>query len=413
MANLIHSSGYKPRIFPIQGDVDDAEIDRVQSIDPTVTTNREEVNEVGRDEPVGYSKTSPEVSYSLTALEHGSLEFWQKLANTSVKGNIGQDEIDLNDFKNSYFDICGYLEDDNETVVGTALYQSLRTNGFSLNISEPQARIERTFDLVGERAKILQGDNKYYIYVKHTAGSASDDEIDLSARTPAEDPNNSGVYMLRVVRVRSGETTELESTDYSYNDGTEILTINSIQSGDVIKVYYSSATAPATTFTKNDTDPATILGDSVSIYLYVPASGKPGSTDYVYRLQSVSIDVSFDREDLREIGNKNVVQRGITDKTVTVTLGRMVEDFTIEEILNDKAEDFGILDVNDFSDEIALIIKIYSDNDKGTFKYGFKATGLTPTDVGLGVSVNEYLGADTTLEGNTLIISADTSKIGI
>jgi len=411
---LIHSSGYKPRIFPINGDVAPAEIDRAQSIDPTVALNREEVNEIGRQDSVGYNQTSPTVTYRLTQYEYGSIEFWQKLVNTSTKGNIGEDEIALSDFKTPYFDLCGYLEDDDGTFKGTVQYPSLRTAGFSVSISDPQAIIERSFDFVGESAKVWQGTNKYFIYNRHEVGSGSDNEIDLSAKAPAENPNESGKYIERVVRVRSGVSSELTSgTDYSYSNSTKILTITSVQSGDVIKTYYTSATAPDVIFTENDTDVPALLGDSVSIYLYVPGSGKPTSSDYIYRLQSVTVDVSFDREDIREIGNKDVVARGVTNNTVTVTLGRILEELTIEEVLAGQSADFGLIDVEEFSDDITLIVKVFSDNTKNTFKYGFKATGLTPNEIRLGQTVQEYATMDDTLEGENLIISADTSKIGI
>jgi len=411
---LIHSSGYKPRIFPINGDVTPSEIDRAQSIDPTVALNREEINEIGRENAVGYNQTSPTVTYRLTQYEYASIEFWQKIVNTASKGEVGQDEITLSDFKTPYFDIVGYLEDDDGTFKGTVQYPSLRTAGFSVTISDPQAVIERSFDFVGESAKIWQGDNKYFIYNRHEAQSGSDDEIDLSTKAPAENPNESGKYIERVVRVRSSVSTELEvTTDYTYDNGTKTLTILSIQSGDVIKTYYTSATAPDTIFTENDTDIPALLGDSVSIYLYIPASGKPGSSDYIYRLQSVTLDVAFDREDIREIGNKEVVARGVTNNTVTVTLGRILEEFTIEEIMAGQDPDYGLIDIEEFSDDVALIIKVFSDNTKSTFKYGFKATGLTTNEFRLGQTVQEYATSDDTLEGENLIITADSSKLGI
>ncbi len=272
--------------------------------------------------------------------------------------------------------------------------------------------IERGFDFVGESAIILKCDNKYLIVNRHEAGSGGDNVIDLSAKAPAEDPDNAGKYMFRVVRISSGVTTELvEGTDYSYSDGSKELTITSISTGDVIKSYYSSATAPDTQFTLNDADPAGLVGDSVSIYLYIPASGKPGASDYIYRLQSVTLDVTFDREDVREIGNKDVVQRGVRTSTVTATLGRILEDFTVEEVL--RGESTCKIDVEKLSDEISLIIKIFDDNTKGTFKYGFKASGLTPTEIRGGAGVNEYVRKDATLEGEELIISADSSIIGV
>jgi len=409
---MIHSSYYRPRIFPIKGDTADAEIDRAQAIDPTISLNREKVEEIGRDGIVGYLKKSPTIGYRLTQLEYGNVEFWQKLVNSSTLGANGETGITLSDFKTPYFDVCAYLTDDDGTFRGTALYPGLRCSGFSLTIGDPQDMIERSFDFVGENAKILKDDNKYYIYGRHEAGSGGDDEIDLSAKAPVENPENAGTYMFRVVRVRAGVTTELtRTTDYSYDDGTKVLTITSIQASDVIKYWYSSGTAPDTQFTLNDSDVAGIVGDSVSIYLYIPGSGSPSSSDYIYRLQNVTLDVRFDREDIREIGNREIVARGVRNNTVTVTLGRILEQFTIEDVL--RGSDLGVIDVQNLSDEVALIIKIYDENTKSSFKYGFKATGLTPTELRGGASINEYVRQDNSLEGEDLTISADTSVIGL
>jgi hypothetical protein len=407
---MIHSSYYKPRVFPFNGDVADAEIDRAQAIDPTVSLNREKIEEIGNPNIVGYIKKTPTIGYRLTQLEYGSMEFWRKLTNKADSVLT----LDLDDFKTSTFDICAYLTDDDGTFKGTVWYPKLRTSGFSVTIGDTDAIIERGFDFVGEKAVIWQGDNKYFIYNEHTAASGSDDDIDLSAKAPAEDPDNSGQYMLRVLRVRGSATTELvETTDYTYTDGTKILHINSIQTDDVIKAYYTSATAPDAQFTPNTSDPAGILADSCDIYVYIPASGKPSSSDYMYRVQSATIDVSFDREDVKEIGNREVVKRGIRDKTVTVTLGRLLEEFTMEEVLRGVASGYGKIDVEEFTDQATVIIKVYEDSTKTTFKYGIKATGLTGSELRGGAGINAYVNKENALEGEALVITSDAGELGI
>ena len=414
--SLAHSSKFKPRIFPIKNDVDDAEIDRAQSIDPVATLNREKVEEIGNADIVGYSSTTPSIAYRLTTLEYGSIEFWQKLINNESKGNAGEDAITLDDFKTPYFDICSYITDDDGTFVKTTVFPALRIGGFSITIGDPQARIERSFDLVGEACFDLQATAKYYIYGSHTVGSAGDDEIDLSAKALVEDPDNSGVYIYRVVRVRSSVTTELTvTTDYTYSNATKILTILSPQAGDVIKYWYFSATAPDAQFTANTSDPAVILGDSCSIYLYIPGSGKPSSTDYIYRLQSVTVDIRFTREDKMEIGNKEVVQRGISDSVVTVTLGEFLDTgLTIEEVLRGQADGYAKIDVSKLTDQASLIVKFFTDNTKANFAYGFRIDNLSPTEIRPGgVNVNEYVQQGQTLEGEDINFSEDTSVIGI
>jgi hypothetical protein len=398
---MINAKDYKPRIFPIKRNCASAEIDRAQNIAPTATLNREKVQEIGREGAVGYIKKSPTVTYRLTQYEYGSLEFFQKIINNDGKGGIGKDAITIDDFKTSYFDIVGYLTDNDGTFVGTIHYPTLRCSGFSINAGEPQGIIERTFDLIGESALIWKGNNKYFIYQEESIAAVAD-------------PTEAGKYMIRVVRVdASGNTTILSKVDGDYTEISTKVTVAVVSTGDLIKLYYTSSSAPDVMFTPNNADPEAITGESVSIYLYIPASGKPGSSDYIHRLQSATIGVAFDREDLRELGNKEVVQRGIANTTVTVTLGRILEDFTIEEILSGEAPGFGKIDISQLTDRATLIIKFYSDNTKSEFVYGIKIEGLSPTDLGNPVAVDEHVGGDNTMEAESLIITADTSILGI
>ena len=404
---------YRPRIFPISGTAVPAEMDRVQSIDPTATLNREEAKEVGSSNS-GYVKNTSEVSYSLEQNEHGSIELFQKLVGSDVLGNLGATVIDLDDFATAYFDTCAYLTDDSGTFLGTLQYPGLRVNGFSYNIGGPKDIITRSFDLIGEKYNIWENNNKYYIYASHTASGIGDTDIDLSAQAPAVDPDNAGVYMFRVVRVRSGVTTELtRTTDYIYTNATTTLAIASIATDDLIKVFYTSATAPDTQFTANTSDPYGLRGNSASIYLYIPGSGKPTATDYIYRLQSVGVDVSFDRADNFEVGNDEVVQRGINDNTVSVELGRFVEALTVEEVLRGVSSTYGRLDIDEFSNDITLIVKQYDSASKSSFAWGFKCTGLTPTDVSHPISVDEYANGSVTLEGSNMDITKDETELGI
>lgn len=420
---MIESSYYRPRIFPYKGNVTPAEIDRAQGIDPGITSNREKVEEIGRDGVVGYTKTIPTIDYRLTQLEYGDIEFWQKIVNTATLGANGQTGIVLNDFKTPAFDIAAYLTDDDGTFKGTKWYPKLRTSGFSWNIGDPDAVIERTFDFIGENPVTFQGNNKYVIQLLDTTASGAGHTIVIGSGdwsnypTPILNPDtpnsNNSDYFIRIVRTRSSVDYELVyTTDYTYAPTT--ITIAGSENGDIYKVYYTATTyiSASTPFTENDSSDDATLAHSTSIYLYVPGSGLPTSSDYIYKLQSVTVDVSFAREDYKEIGNKEVVLRGVSDKTVTVTLGEIMEDFTIEEVLAGKAADYGILDVAEFGSSTTLIVKFFSDSTKSTLRYGFKADSLSLTDLGDPAAINAYVKKDTVLEGEDLTISADNSLLG-
>jgi len=388
---MIHSSFYRPKIIPINADLGPANIDRLQELTASTTLNREKIEEIGRDGLVDWKTSIPEVALSLRQLEYGSLEFWRKLAN---KGD-SENQIDFTDFKTPISDIAGYKTDDTGTFLGTVWYPKTRVGGFSLTFGDPDTLIERGFSLVGESEVVLQNDNKYLIYKEFTATGGAEETHTISDPVPAADPDNSGQFLLRVVRIRSGTATILtHGTQWSY-DGTDELMINGTSvAGDQINVWYSATTyiGGETPFTANDSDLAGITADSCSIYLE--------SSNYLYRLQSCSFEVGLDRFDVKEIGNKDTVAYGTRDINVRVSLGRILEAYTMEEVLRGKAGlDYGKLDVEKFASNLNLVIKVYSDNTKKTFKIGYKVLDLAPTGTEAGTPTDDYINRGVTLEG--------------
>jgi len=405
---MIHTSFYRPCVIPVNGDTTKNEIDRLQDMTASVTLNRTKIKEIGRDGIVGWRANIPTVSVSLRQLEYGSVAFWNELANLAANNTV----ITLNDFKTSLIDIAGYKTDDDGTFLGTIWYPNLRTSGFGLNIGDPEALAERSFSLTGEDEIFWQNNNKYLIFLKDDSCLTSTHSIVIGAGAwtdypdPVLDPDTSATYILKVIRVRSGVSEELvEGTDFTYNSGTTTIDFDvsgaGSASGDVYKVWYtaSSYIANVDPFVNNDSDMDAIPAENVSIYL--------ATTQYVYRLQSVAIDVTFERSDLKEIGNSEVVSRGIKNKTVRVTLGRTLEQFTIEEILRDKTgQNWGKLNPREFADNIKLIVKFYEDKEKTTFKLGYSITDLSPVSLDAGVPLDDYATRGTTLEAEAMTITS-------
>lgn len=411
---MIHSSKFQPRIYPL-GLGEPSEIDRAQGIDPTTTTNFQRIKEIGRLDTVGYVRKIPTIAYRLTQIEYGSFEFWRKITNKADATTT----ITEQDFKITAFDIAAFLTDDDGTFRGTLVYPNLRTSGFAINIASPEATCERTFNFVGEEAHTWKDTNPYYIYVTKTVGSGADNLIDLAANTPTIDPDvdvsktDAQKYIYRVTRIRSGIVTVcLPDVDYTYSNSTKKITLLGELTSDVYKVWHTSLVAPSPIFTPNDVDAPGINATSASIFLYVPGSGKPTSSDYLFRIQSVSVDVAFTRADLKEVGNRQVVQRGIDQTKVTVKLGRILEKFTIDEVLRGVAPGYGHIDVENLGTNISLIVKFFSDDSKTTLLYGMLVPKLAPADIAQGAAVNAYIKSDATLDGESLTISTDNAQIG-
>lgn len=409
---MIHTSYWRPRVYPHKGDIPPAQIDRLQDLSASITLNREKIREIGRDGTVDWRKRIPTVNVTARQYEYGEIEFWQKLAN--VAGN--DIDITLNDFKTSKVDIVGYKTDDDATFLGSIWYPKLRVSGFGVAIGDPQAYVERNFTLVGEDEIILQGSNQYFNYQRFAASGGAPETFTINAPSPVIDPDNSGQYMLKVLRVNvsDGTTDELtyttgtaSGTTYAFSAPSSLTVATS--AGDVIKAYYSAATfntsSQAAVFTNNDTDAGGLLAEACSIYLYT------GTDNYVYRLQSVGIDVTFDRTDYYEIGNREVVQTGVREKTVRVTLGRILEAYTIEEVLRGAVADYGKINPREFGDDITLRVKCYGNHEKTSFNIGYKMINLSPTGFDNGVPLNDYVTRGATLEGEDLTISNAESVI--
>jgi hypothetical protein len=396
---MIHAKMCKPRDFPWNNDRDPEQIDRLQNITGDQTLNREKVYEIGRVGRLGFKKSTPSFAYSATQIEYGSMAFWYALANKENPGTGDAHDVDLDDLVETQMDIAAFLTDDNTNFRGTIWFPGLRVNGFSVNIADPDATVERSFDLVGEDYKML--DEKYLSYQKATASGATL----VMVLSPVAIEYAAGDYIFRVLRVRSGVVSELEeTTDYTYVNGTATLTVTGCVASDIVKVYYPSATAYTTTWTDNDVDPDLLLAEYCEIRL------KVGTAERIYRLQTVGIDVAFDRADYKEIGNSKIVQRGVNNKTVTISLNRFAEDFALEDILASDTT-YPYIDPSNFAENIQCQVLIYNEKAHTNFKIGYLVTGLSPTTIGTSQDVEAYQQRTVALESDNLKISDDAAEL--
>ena len=400
---MIHGqSGFQPNYFPLEGPELRVQIDRAQGFDPTLTRNREKIEELGQDAVVEYLPQTPSGGITLNQKEYGSIEWFNALANLA----LDNDTIELTDYKSASGAYACYLTNDDNVFVGTLYMPDYRLNGFSVNINDPQSSIDRSFDLVGEKCWLLKDNNKQLIPFTATVATGEDGVYDIvfgsgdfaNYPTPVLNPNVAGQYIFYVVRVRSGVSTCLTlTTDYTYTTGTATLSILDAEVGDIYKGVYSAGSyiTGSQPFTANTTDKGAILANSASIYL--------SYSNYLYKLQSVTIDVSFDRQDNYEIGNKDVIQRGINNRTVTVTLGKLQDIFTQEEVLSGQTD---IIDFENMSDDAVLTVLLYEDYTKASFKMGFKIPNLSVSEVRPGTAnLNAYLDGGETLESEQMTIT--------
>ena len=407
---MIRFSGVAPHMLQYETSAVGVQIDRAQTMTATKNLNKEPNREIGTDGIVDFTDGIAEISYTLTQKEPLTITTFQHFAGKS------SGSVSLSDFRTPATDIFWFLTDDDASVTGTLWYPKLRMNGFSISVSDPQSQIERSFDLVGELAKDFQGTQKYLNYKVLTVGSGEldvndDYSIAITDPEPVEDERNAGYYIIRSTRIRSGVTTidmdyGTADNEYTYTTGTTMFKAHEAIVGDVYKVFYTAAALPAadSTWTANTADVGGTPAFNISAWI-------GSASSQLTRVQGLTIDVSLDRADEGEIGNKEKVTRGSNDETVTITIPRKLEDFVIDEVLVGQASGFGHIDIEDYLDNVSIVVKIYAESAKTTFKWGLKIENCSPTEVGDSVNVQEYSDRGTTLESRTMTLSDTESDI--
>ena len=153
-----------------------------------------------------------------------------------------------------------------------------------------------------------------------------------------------------------------------------------------------------------------IIYETYSNFEYAEIYMKVGTGTRIYRLQTVGIDVKFDRADYKEIGNSEVVQTGVKNKTVTISLDRFSEGFSLEDMLASDTT-YPFIDPRNFSENVQLMVKIFNEKEHTTFKMGYLMTGISPTALGTTQAIEDYQKRTNTLEGDNLKISDEELEI--
>lgn len=402
---MIRHAGYwKPTIYPFNGNVGKSEIDRLQELRGAPTLPVDQIYEIGRYEKVCSMKRPPEVALTLRQIEYGSLEFYRKMA-CKEGGNI-----QLQDFDDALFHIVGYEGDSSQVLKASILFPRCRLNRIGFSIGGPEDIIERSFDITADSKIIWQNNNKYFILKTFEIESGdieSDESVELLLENPypIQDPDTSS-YVYEVLKVRGNETKEIEegaAKDFVYNNSTHLLTVQNCEIGDIIKVYYTSSSyiSGQEYHEVNDIDACALYAYHVSIWLVDGAI-----TNYLYRLNSIGIETSFDRQNVKEIGNRETVETGIRTRMVRVNPTGFVKDYSLEEIVRGVAgQNYGKIDIEKFKDTISIVVKVYSDLEKQNFIIGYQVEKMSVSGLDKNIPVNDFLTKAITWESDNLLIT--------
>jgi hypothetical protein len=401
--DIRHARAISPWFIPNKGGVAD-DLHGLSDVGADPSVGSEDVYVVGKKAKCGTDKETPEVTVPLSQLERGEIDTYLTLANVASEPSGG---FDLLDFNSSLTDVVYYIKDEfNGNVDASMWMPKCAVNSITLNIDDPEARITRDIELAGDDRRVLTGDNKYLIHVEDTApsGTSGNYVIDVSDPVPIEDPNNAGIFILRIDRTRSGTTDTLAlTTDYTFNDPTDEITIISALAGDVYNIYYSASSFGSAG------DPTSVDNDSICFLKAenVTVLISDGTTEVeMDRLSSLTLTATLNRIDENVIGNDERVLREISDTPVTVDFSGRVKNYNGEKaFMNQLADSSIISSVKLFNDNVKVTIKIYDNADKDTFLIGYQVDNLSYTDGSFSATANEFATMDVSAQSDDVLIT--------
>jgi hypothetical protein len=413
MADVIrHARSVSPYFYPNKGG-SASDLHGITSIAGGASVATEDVFVVGKKEKCGTIKETPESTVPITQLERGEINSYLTLANLDAEPGVG---LTLEDFSNGLTDVIFYERDSFEgTIERTVWFPKTAIESLGIDIADPEARIERTFDLAGDNKRTLREDNLLLIVRSNTAPSGTSGNYVITGTTidpaPASDPNNSGQFILRVDRTRDSNTVTLDiTTDYTYDDGANELTIIDGQDGDVYRIYYSAITfgSPGDpTTTDPCPDPSFITADSVTVLI------SDGTTELeIDCLTSLSLSASLNRIEESCIGEDERVLREIEDTPVDVSLtGRVRTSELALAFMQKLGTTHGITDAKLYEDTVRITVKVYSDATKSNFLIGYQVDNLTFNDDTEEFTANEFGTIDLTASSSEMLITTNESNL--
>jgi hypothetical protein len=402
MASIRHASAVKPISIPVKANLAPDNWDRVQTFSPAISQPSEKLYEIGRLEAMCTEKGLLEATLSIGQLEYGTVDVFKQLSGLSAEPAGG---FAISDFNDSLLDFYLPGKDDfGGTLEQTLWLQHMALTSFNLSMNADE-RIERSFELSGEFAKILRYGNKNLIFKTDDAASGTSGNYDIVVNDPVPvvDPNNAGVYILDLYRIRAGVATQLKlTTDYTYNSGTNTITILSAAGDDHYRIWYSAGSygSAGDPSALNDVDDCYLKADNVTVTID-DGTNAPLTLD---KLTSLSIDASFNRIDEAVIGSNEKVLKDVESYEVAISFDGFVKNSPIEEAFMTQAgQNWEIIDFSLFN-EVTITVLIYKEAAKTNFLIGYQTTGAEFNDTTQDYTANEFA-------SNPFSTSSDNLKI--
>lgn len=393
----LHSKGVAVKCAPRVNSISPLQLHRVQSLAPAFTRPNEPLYELGREDEMTRVFETPEITTTLTAFEYGTIRPWALFAS---KDPASAQTIDLFDMENSPFDLFVLKKNPSNNLYETLYLPKCYANSFSLGIADKDARLIQTWGLANDDKMTFAYNNKHILVDEHTitAGEAAASQYNLGG-IPTLNPDTSKYSIYAVKISGSVQTTLVEGTDFTVSGNT---VSGTMAEGDTWVIHYTSSSG-SDFDALDDLNPYFIKADQCDFLLVDVANPKLA----IARLQSATINVSINRTTYGELGNKEIVSRPITVNNVSIELGKLATDVTLDEVLRGKqaADQYGVIDIRKYIDTLEFWIKVYTDNSKGTFLCKYIVRNIKPTAGNTTINVNDLATSARTLEASYLAFS--------
>lgn len=407
--NITHARAVSPWFIDNLNGIGD-DFHGLTDIGVDISVGSENVYVVGRKNKCATDKETPESTIPLTQFERGEVDTYNTLSNLTAEPGAGYSELS---FDSSFIDAIYYVKNEfNGDVVASVWMPKTVVTSLTLNVDDPEGRITRDIELSGDDERVFLGTNKFLIHKTDTAPSGTSGNYDIVVNdpSPVENPHVSGRFIERIDRTRSGELTTLtKTTDYTFNDGTDTITILSAESGDLYNIYYSASSfGSAGDPTSVDSDsPCFLKAENVTILV------SDGTTEVeMDRLSSLTLTATFNRIDENVLGNDERILREISDTPITIDASGRIKNWLPEKaFMNTLNSDNLASSVADFNDNVRVTVKIYNNSDKDTFLIGYQVDNLSLTDSSLSFTANEFGTADLSAESDEVLITTTEGNL--
>ena len=378
------------------------QVNRATAFGSSGSLNREEIRELGNKGVVEIVDDFNDISLTIDTNEAGNIDLLKALAGEE-KGSTKK-EIDFSrDFEFSKVDIWNIIRDTTDNNIYTEFIKDAYLSGYSFN-GTVDGNATESYSLVSNSKTWFLGDQVHIIRNKLTYA-----EVDQSWG-----PDISLSYDIKKVLSVVHNGRVLDSSEYTatVTAGDASIKIDgSTADDDVYATFAGTATLESLEqvgFTPQGVD---VAGSAkrrghIEVYLAKGQNINSGETfidtlnvdeDMLFRVQSVSVDATLNREDIPQLGNTHYYDRPLQlPIDVSVSFDLIFSELKAFAKFCGKDDMTGVneLNLDNFKNDIGMVIRIYNERDVDDIDNSRKVVKeihvpyLIPTDEAFNISLD-------------------------